>query len=220
MRLAAQQLTGRDPELLVNSHYHNDHIWGNQVFSPQASILSTSQTRKLIETEGQEELRWARETAAGSLEEYSRKYAAEQDEHKRQDLHLWVGYFQALVDNMPALTIRVPDITFEDRLTIHGSSSPVELLAFHNSHCGSDTILVLPEARIIFMADLLFVKSHPFLAECDVFALLDSLKQISGMNATVFVPGHGPLGTAGDLATNADYISICVDTARNIVAAR
>jgi hypothetical protein len=51
-----------------------------------------------------------------------------------------------------------------------------------------------------------------------VFALLDSLKQISGMNATVFVPGHGPLGTAGDLATNADYISICVDTARNIVA--
>ena len=68
------------------------------------------------------------------------------------------------------------------------------------------------------MADLLFVKSHPFLAECDVFALQHSLKQISGLNATIFVPGHGPLGAARDLATNADYISVCIDMARSIVA--
>ena len=96
LRVAAQQLTGHDPELIINSHYHNDHIWGNQVFNPQSLIISTAQTLKLIQTEGQEEFQWARETAAGSLEEYGRKYAAEQDEHERRDLHLWVGYFQAL----------------------------------------------------------------------------------------------------------------------------
>ena len=59
LRTAAIELTGRDPEIIVNSHYHNDHIWGNQVFSPQARIISTSQTRQLIQTEGKAELEWA-----------------------------------------------------------------------------------------------------------------------------------------------------------------
>ncbi len=49
---AARYLTGREPEIIINSHYHNDHIWGNQVFSPQAHIISTTETYHLIQTEG------------------------------------------------------------------------------------------------------------------------------------------------------------------------
>jgi cyclase len=33
---------------VVNSHCHNDHIRGNQVFSPEAKIISTSRTAELI----------------------------------------------------------------------------------------------------------------------------------------------------------------------------
>jgi glyoxylase-like metal-dependent hydrolase (beta-lactamase superfamily II) len=218
LRLAAQQLTGRDPELIINSHYHNDHIWGNQVFSPQSLILSTAQTLKLIQTESQEELKDARETSAGRLDQFSKQYEAAQDEKNRRDLLLWVGYYRALVDNLPNLTVRLPDITFEGRLTIYGSSRSVELISFGDSHTSSDTILLLRDAGIIFMADLLFVNSHLFLAECDVFKLLDSVKQISVLDASVFVPGHGPMGSAADLRSNVDYISTCINTARILVA--
>lgn len=218
LRAAAQQLTGRDPEFIINSHYHNDHIWGNQVFSPQSLIISTAQTLKLIQTEGQEEVRGAHESSAGRLEQFSKQYQAVQDEKKRQDLLLWIGYYQALVDNLPELTVRLPDITFENRLAIRGSDHSVELISFEGSHAGSDTILVLPDAGIIFMADLLFVKSHPYLAECDVFRLLDSLKQISALGANVLVPGHGGLGSAADLRSNVDYISVCVEMGQKLAA--
>ncbi|MGZ6315656.1 MAG: MBL fold metallo-hydrolase [Anaerolineales bacterium] len=218
LRLAAQQLTGRDPELVINSHYHNDHIWGNQVFNPQSLIISTAQTLKLIQTEGREELRGAHETSAGRLEQFTKQYQAVQDEKKKRDLRLWMGYYQALVDNLPELTVRQPDITFENRLSIRGSDHAVDLISFEDSHAGSDTILVLPDAGIIFMADLLFVKSHPYLAEGDVFRLLESLKQISTLGANVLVPGHGGLGSAADVKSNVDYISTCVETAQKLAA--
>ena len=32
LRLAAEQLTGRPVSIVVNSHYHADHTWGNCYF--------------------------------------------------------------------------------------------------------------------------------------------------------------------------------------------
>src|SRR5512143_1947328 len=69
LRLAATQLTGREPELVVNSHYHNDHIWGNQAFGPATLFVSSAQTLKLMHTSGVEELQWAREVSARRLAE-------------------------------------------------------------------------------------------------------------------------------------------------------
>jgi cyclase len=218
LRVAAQQLTGRDPELIVNSHYHNDHIWGNQVFSPAAVFLSTSQTLRLMHTSGLQEVQWAQDVSAKRLENAMRQHATAQDEHARQDSLLWVGYFGGLVEALPSLSIRFPEITFEDRLAIHGTSRSVELIAFEDSHTANDTILYLREAGIIFTADLLFIDCHPYLDECDISKLRSSLEQVSGMDAAVFVPGHGPVGARRDIGTNLDYIAMCADTARELIA--
>ena len=42
---ASQNLTGRPPSWVVNSHKHGDHWGGNQVFAGQAVIISTHMTR-------------------------------------------------------------------------------------------------------------------------------------------------------------------------------
>jgi cyclase len=34
LRAAAEELTGRSTVVVINSHSHNDHIWGNQIFPP------------------------------------------------------------------------------------------------------------------------------------------------------------------------------------------
>src|SRR3990172_6492741 len=39
LRVAAEQLTGRSVSIVINSHYHNDHIRGNQVFSAETRIV-------------------------------------------------------------------------------------------------------------------------------------------------------------------------------------
>jgi len=51
LRQEARRLTGRDPGLLVNSHWHGDHMLGNQSFTG-ILIVSTARTKELIETLG------------------------------------------------------------------------------------------------------------------------------------------------------------------------
>jgi glyoxylase-like metal-dependent hydrolase (beta-lactamase superfamily II) len=40
LRDEAQELTGRDPGILVNSHWHGDHILGNQSFTGKRIVSS------------------------------------------------------------------------------------------------------------------------------------------------------------------------------------
>jgi glyoxylase-like metal-dependent hydrolase (beta-lactamase superfamily II) len=59
------------------------------------------------------------------------------------------------------------------------------------------------------MGDLLFVEFHPYLADGDPEHLLVILKEIEGLNAKVFLPGHGPLGGREDLEQIARYVNEC-----------
>ncbi len=55
LRRDARKLTGRDPQILVNSHWHGDHMLGNQSFAGKR-IVSTRRTKELIETVGAQRL--------------------------------------------------------------------------------------------------------------------------------------------------------------------
>ncbi len=48
LRTAAEELTRQPVGWVVNSHAHRDHVFGNQVFAPAATIVSTAGTRQLM----------------------------------------------------------------------------------------------------------------------------------------------------------------------------
>lgn len=47
LRRAAEQLWGRPVSYVINSHFHFDHVGGNQAFA-HAAIISTAKTRELM----------------------------------------------------------------------------------------------------------------------------------------------------------------------------
>jgi glyoxylase-like metal-dependent hydrolase (beta-lactamase superfamily II) len=50
LRKAARRLTGAEAAWVVNTHFHNDHCGGNEVFAAAARIASTEGTReKMLE---------------------------------------------------------------------------------------------------------------------------------------------------------------------------
>lgn len=216
LKAASEALTGKAVSIVINSHCHNDHIWGNQVFEGHAEIISSGETRQVIATAGMKEYEWFKENAAKRLKSIQDEYESTEDEAARGELTMWLSYYQGLVDDLPELRVVQPTLTFEGRFEIPGTRRSVELIEYHDGHTKSDVILYLPQDGIIFMGDLLFVKSHPYLGDGNPDTLVKILQEISKMDANIFVPGHGPVGSTRDLATLVEYINTCKDLARSL----
>jgi cyclase len=215
---AAESVTGRAVDAVVNSHYHNDHIWGNQVFDAHTDILSTEGTRQLIlATGGHDDYPSFRANARPSLESTRAQLEAAQEEGERRQLSLWMDYHQGFLEAEPMLQVRAPNVTFDRRLALHGTDRSAELIAFDGGHTPSDIVLWLPQEGIAFMSDLLFIEHHPWLGCGDPDKLLDILDQISDLAPQVLVPGHGPVGGPDSLEQMKQYVRTLDGLARSMV---
>lgn len=217
LRQVAEQLTGKPVEAVINSHYHNDHIWGNQVFDKQAKIISSIATRELIETEGQAEYEWYKNNSASQIEELSAQFVSTNDEEKRAHISTTISYYEGLVETLPLLKVRLPNLTFEDRLSIYGSEKTAHLIAFKEGHSPNDTILYLPAEGVLFMGDLLFIDFHPYLADGDPINLLTILKELEEYDVQSFIPGHGRIGSKKDILQEREYILHCQLTTKSLI---
>jgi glyoxylase-like metal-dependent hydrolase (beta-lactamase superfamily II) len=213
---AAKRLTPQNNIRVVNSHYHNDHIRGNQVFPPDVDILSTATTFEGIAHKEPEEIKWEKENLPKAIVDTKSKLRMEKDPKRRHDLALSIVYYEAIMKSLPKLKTRLPNITFEGGLTIHGTRRQVELLSF-SGHTASDLVLYLPDEKIAFMSDLLFVNNHPYLAGCSPKRWRKSLREIGKLGAQTLVPGHGPVGSPSDLSLLDQYIQTLESIARNMV---
>ena len=217
LRRAAIELYGRTPQIVINSHYHNDHTWGNQVFAAEAQIISSARIRELLATSGMEELHWCSENSAKQLESFRTQYQNAANEKQKKDALLWIGEYGGIVEALPHLTMCLPGITFDSRLEVHGTKRTAKLITFEGAHSGNDTVLYLPQEGIVFMSDLLFVGFHPYLADGDPLKLRNALKDLSQLDAACYVPGHGPVGTIEDVKLLMEYIDHCFETAQKLV---
>lgn len=218
LRQASLDRFGRTPGLAINSHYHNDHIWGNQVFAGDAPIISSARTAELIATAGREEFDWYSENSSSQLESLLAEYKTANDQQERAQMTFWIAYYEGLVEALPDLRVIMPEILFEGRLEFHGDRRNAELLVFEDAHTGSDAVLYLPDDQIIFMSDLLFVGCHPYLADGDPLQLHSALKHIAELDAIRYVPGHGPVGTRDDLMLMIEYVERCLALASEMPA--
>lgn len=213
---AAKRLTPQNNIRVVNSHYHNDHIRGNQVFPPDVDILSTATTFEGIAHKEPEEIKWEKENIPKAIVDTKSKLRMEKDPKRRHDLALSIVYYEAIMKSHPKLKTRLPNITFEGSLTIHGTRRQVELLTLAG-HTTSDLVLYLPDEKIAFMSDLLFVNNHPYLAGCSPKRWRKSLREIGKLGVQTLVPGHGPVGSPSDLSLLDQYIQTLESIARNMV---
>jgi cyclase len=208
-QFAADQFN-QAPQVVINSHYHNDHVWGNQVFVKEAHIISSTKTYQQFDTLGLKEYEWYSANAHKKLEEIQAQYQGSADEESQAAMIGMLGYYTGLVEALPSLKVSKPNLTFDKQLNLYGDQRSAQLINFEGAHTGSDTVLFLPQDGVIFTGDLLFVDAHPYLSEGDPRLLLDALKVLLTLDASTFIPGHGPIGTADDIQSMIGYVEDCI----------
>jgi glyoxylase-like metal-dependent hydrolase (beta-lactamase superfamily II) len=218
--IAAESLTSSPITYVVNSHYHKDHTWGNQIFPPDVKIISTPWTREAIQKSRPQKPEADLKTYASELPKLRARLESlseKTDKLARDQTLLTIGYSQAVLDTLPQLIVVQPNLTFDRELTIYGTRRKVKLMTFGKGSTGSDLVLFLPDDRIVFTGDLVMVGMHPYITESSPKDWMNSLRELQALNIISLVPGHGPTGDSTAIPLMMDYIEGLVKDAMALV---
>lgn len=212
---AAVALTGKTPTYVVNSHWHDDHYWGNQVFT-DSLIISSTENRRLMEARGRE----AHESSysmAKRMIDPMKQLLESGNEREKGWARIILGYLGGIKEAHATLEITPPELTFAGSLTIHGKKRDAKIIEYKNGHSRSDCVLFLPEDRVLFCGDLCVIGFHPCLDLGDPLNTFNLLEEMNGLEPEVVVPGHGDIGGAEALDDVRVYIQTLKDEVQRVV---
>jgi cyclase len=211
---ASREFTRRPPSLTVNSHWHLDHILGNQVFADRPIFASQRTIGILLEKRADLEGELTREKLESDIQALEKQRGAASTEAGRAPYDAVLRVHRTLLQEVPDLRITLPTTGFEKELRLPGDR-PASLLTFGSGHTESDTMLFLPEERVLFAGDLVVADSHPNLTSGDPAHWLTVLDHIDRLRPEQIVTGHGPIGTLDTVAMIRDYLNAVLEIARS-----
>jgi glyoxylase-like metal-dependent hydrolase (beta-lactamase superfamily II) len=172
---------------LVNSHWHFDHVLGNQCFTGAPA-------------------RWGH---PGLTEMFTR--------HQDDALELPQRYDPALASELVDLELVLPDHEVRDAVTVDLGDRAVELRHFGRGHTSHDIVAVVPGAELMFAGDLLEESAPPSYGDdCFPIAwarTAGALLAAVPRDGTI-VPGHGDVMSLTDAREQANAIALVADLIR------
>ncbi len=108
----------------------------------------------------------------------------------------------------------LPEITFDQSLTIHLNGEAIRASHYPNAHTDGDAVIHFTGSNVIHAGDLFFSGMFPYI-DLDSGGTLDGYLQAvetvygHATDGDRIIPGHGPLSTKKDLAT---YIGMLKET--------
>ena len=203
---AAVTLTGRSPSYVVLTHGHWDHILGAEVFA-RAHIIATESTRA---TMLDSEVSLRREDLDSGFAQHLRELREQQerqtDQRIVQALDIEILENQELLKNLKAARLHHPEVTFAERLLLHGSQRSVEVLCYGGGHSGGDAFVYLPSDSVAFMGDLVASRRHAWVGSGSISAWYSILERFSRLDTDTIVPGHGNVTRRQAVAETMQYL--------------
>lgn len=200
---ALRQLTGQPVRYVINTHWHVDHISGNQVYReafPEAEFIAHVSTREDLSTEGLPGRPSFLEALPPTIGYFDRLVA------ERESMGDGVATGEELaayaadstlatqhLEEAPGFQPVLPTLTFRDHLTLELGGRTIELHHFGRAHTRGDIVVYLPGERILVAGDIVVAPvplvgstSYPGDYPATLAALL-------ALQPAVIVPGHGPV---------------------------
>jgi glyoxylase-like metal-dependent hydrolase (beta-lactamase superfamily II) len=163
---------------VIVTHYHADHIYGLQAFKAQGARIVAHRA---------------------ALEYLNSDTARLRLEASRRDLAPWIDDKTRLV---PA------DEWIDGPKELMVGSVRFLLQPVGPSHTPEDLVVYLPDEKVLFAGDLVFRSRIPFVGQANSGHWIKSLDTLLNFDASVIVPGHGPISAEArkDTELTRDYL--------------
>ncbi len=176
-------------DTVVNTHANGDHCYGNELVADAEIIASTACAEEMGEVAPA--MLAGLNSAPGDVGELFRSFFGDFD--------------------FDGITLTPPTRTFDGRLTVDVGGRDVELIEVGPAHTRGDAIVHVPDAKVVFTGDILFIGGTPIVWAGPLSNWVAACDLMLGMDVDVVVPGHGPLTDKAGVAAVRDYLAF-VDT--------
>ena len=200
---ALRKLTGKPVKYVINTHWHDDHIVGNQVwreafpgveFIGHASALKDRPTTGAANRRGMLEGGKAYAARLRGLVEQNKSLAgAPITEEERVNYLGDVAWLERALVEAPGVQIILPTLTVEDRLVLRRGDRTIDIRHLGRGHTGADLIVHLPREGVLITGDLV-VWPIPLIGSTSYPAAYSAtIEKLLTLPANIIVPGHGPV---------------------------
>jgi glyoxylase-like metal-dependent hydrolase (beta-lactamase superfamily II) len=165
IRADLRELTSLPVGVVVNTHGHSDHAFGNHPFRP-APIWGHERCVTMIETTGERQ----RQGLIAAIPELA------------SDL------YEVVLD--PPDHVFADTATVE----VEPGGRAVELRYLGRGHTDNDIVIVVPDASVLFAGDLLEADATPFFGDGYPLDWPETVGRLVELVAGAVVPGHGTVG--------------------------
>ena len=178
LRARIREITPQPVRHVVVSHYHADHYYGLQAFTPEGVTV------------------WAHRLALPYLASES---PALRLAERRESLFPWVNDRTRVVP---------PTKTIEGETAFRLGGLNFRLIPAGPAHTPEDLMMLVEEEGVLFAGDLIFAGRIPYVGDADSRAWLAALDRLAQRPPSRIVTGHGPPSKDGsaDLALTRDYL--------------
>ncbi len=175
------QMTDKPIRFLINTHHAFDHSSANCFFADRGvTIIGSQRCREEMIRDGEHNFkRWSdREPSIKKI----------------------------LEEKQPRVV--PPHITFNSELRLHLGGQTLELFHYGHAHSPGDCFIYLPEERILFGGDLLWVGFFPNVREADVANQIRVVDRILELPVQHYIPGHGGITSdRNDIVRMRDFLA-------------
>ncbi|HUL74858.1 MAG TPA: MBL fold metallo-hydrolase [Vicinamibacterales bacterium] len=200
---ALRAITTKPVTAVVNTHWHDDHIIGNQVYRdafPGVEFIGQASTLQDLPTIGASN----REQLVKMGPQMVQQLQMSVDQRKsltgnvltdeeRTSYLSDIAAAQRYFAEAPSIQVVMPTTIVDKSLTLKRGKREIDVLFLGRAHTAADLVVWLPAERIAITGDLVVSPipligstSHPL----EFGATLDKLL---ALKPAIFIPGHGPV---------------------------
>jgi len=178
-----REVTDKPIKYVLLSHYHAVRVLGASAYEPE-HIIASQDTYDLIVERG------------------------EQD--KASEIGRFPRLFQNVESVPPGLTW--PTLTFSGKMTLWLGKLEVQILQLGRGHTKGDTVVWLPQDKVLFSGDLVEFDATPYAGDAYFQDWPQTLDNIAALQPEKLVPGRGaalqnPTQVAAGLAGTRAFVS-------------
>ncbi len=173
------------PKRVINTHEDPDHVWGNQLFDGAEIIAHRTVPERMKEVadpkESQKLLHGVDRFLTRILLRAIHPGLVGAGEQLREDY------------NFDNIELVLPTTLFDERHELDLEGTAVHLIYVGPCHQLGDTIIHVPQERVVFAGDVLFRLCTPMGWTGSYQKWFECLDLILELDPEVIVPGHGPV---------------------------